>query len=90
MASFADKVQPRKSLLKANIWQRIIIDEDTFSAINVGYLPFCASPVKQAFILTLIIWAIVNVAEFGGIITNKRHIVGVSLLRPLFLHAIVN
>jgi hypothetical protein len=90
IASFADKVHPsNNSLLKASFWQRVVIDEDSFTSFNILHMAFCKQTYRFAFILTLVAWACVNLAEIGQRLTQNRRIVGLSLLRPMFLAIIV-
>lgn len=46
--------------------------------------------IRVLYLFSMVVWSLLNVAEFGFKVTRKNHIFGVSALKPLFEQLIIH
>ena len=79
----------RMSKENLSLLECFLIDEDTSNFINMVFIMFSGTIYKLLFILTMVIWASLNVAEFGCHVTggkNQSQIDQLKSMRSVFVY----
>jgi hypothetical protein len=70
--------------------QQLLADEDAFTIFTLFFMQFSNSTVRFVYTVALLVWALLNIAEFGFQLLRKKRVPGLSLFQKYFCWAILN
>lgn len=74
----------KRSTVSENPMQEAVADEDLFSVSGLLFMQLCNDQLKVIYIVGMVIWAVLNIAEVGYELSKSPRYASLRVLQPYF------